>query len=308
MRLLTAESDYLIDAGKGFAPRSIEGKGKATRWNTLLLLQTWSSRCAASKFCAAEHWAAACADYAHENDDVLVSFEDVSGSHLTALPFVNRLEQLGQAADALLHNKQLVLAADFDPRQLTLVFSSHLFGAGKTAFAGRVFRGLNAAFRGKMFYARSMGVPADASSIISAIARLVVNAAESAGVITLSTAESLRTGSLDITSVVYTVQTSLVSNESSPRAFSELFLHLDEFDLSHGSLLQAYSCLRSLDELAAYDYVWQQAFFPILCAPNMHLVVTGRVPRACHSRNAERQCASVDVSVCCLPGCIGHTA
>lgn len=248
--------------------------------NVLLvcLLMTFRAYHAGATFCASDLCEAACADYANESEDVFVSFEDICRNRLTTLPFVNRLEQLGQAADALLHNKQLVLSAAYDPRQLTLVFSSHLFGAGKTAFARRLHRGLDAAFHGKMYYALSMGVPADASSIVSAIARLVVNAAECAHVLTFAEAEALRTGSCEITSVVHAIQVRLVANECGPTAISELFLHMDKFDLSHSLLLQAYPDLRTADVLARYDYVLQQAFCPIMRAPNLHLVITGRSP------------------------------
>ena len=191
---------------------------------------------------------------------------------------MNRLGQLNQAASALLYNKQLALSENYDPRQLTLVFSSHLFGAGKTAFAKRLFRGLNTAFRGKMFYALSLGVPADSTSVVQAITCMVVNAAVCAGVISMHEAETLRSGRSSITSVIHVIQTRLVSNEGKSSAISELFLHFDEFDLSHISLLQHYRSLREADPLTRYDVVWLHAFVPILRAPNLHLVITGRAP------------------------------
>jgi hypothetical protein len=186
------------------------------------------------------------------------------------------LEQLGLAAGALLHNTRLILSEGFDPRQLTLVFCSHLFGAGKTAFAHRLFRGMQAAFRGKMSYALSMGIPLDSTSIFAAVARMVINGAECAGVI--SNVEALRLTSCGIASVVTVIQDRLITKENVVSAVSELFLHFDEFDLSNPAVLRAYPSLRSADSLERYDIVWQQAFFFILRAPNLHLIITGRAP------------------------------
>lgn len=233
-----------------------------------------SPSCAVVPFCADVLFTAASQDYARENENVIFSYNDVCLGHVTELPFVNRLEQLGHAAGALLHNKRLILSpSGFDPRQLTLVFSSHLFGAGKSAFAHRLFRGLNYAFKGKMFYALSMGVPSGAPSIFAAIARLVINAAERANVISNGESEALRNGSCDITSVASVIQKRLSANDKDSSAISELFLHFDEFDLS-----RAFESLTNAQLLSCYDSVWLHAFVPILLAPNMHLVITGRAP------------------------------
>lgn len=223
--------------------------------------------------------AAAFAYYRNEDGFVDVENSSVVFGSVALLPFVNRVEQLCDAARALVQNVTLLRTTpQGDSRMSTLVFCSQLYGAGKTSFAERLAAGLNAAYGGKLWYSRSEGLTADVTTADAAIALVVIRAAEQGSVITPEDAGRLRLpGFCNLISVLSFVQARLVSNEKVPGAVSRLFLHLDEFDLSSIDMLE-FQHLKRSTLLDCYDYVWRVLLLPILRQHNFHLIVTGRPP------------------------------
>lgn len=193
------------------------------------------------------------------------------------MPFVNRVSQLDRASQALLHNTSLALSGG-DTQKYELVFCSQLFGAGKTSFAKRLAVGLDAAFGGALSYVRLVGVQFDAPTLRIAFARMLIDAARQDDIISRVEAESLLSGSCSFTEALKFVQNRLVENVGVPGVKSQLFLHLDEFDLSSPALLQSYETLRTATTTGRYDIVWTALLVSILQSPNLHLVVTGRPP------------------------------
>lgn len=209
--------------------------------------------------------------YIREDDIVCIDQRDAANARVYTLPFVNRVEQLVLAADALLQNVQLALSKG-DSRRYKLVFCAQLFGAGKTSFAERLALGLKKAYGGKLVYARLEGIPTDSGSLEKAVARMVIDAAEQGEVIPTTEAESLRSGSCVMSSILLSLEERLVSNSM------RLFIHMDEFDLSCSALLAAYPMLRELSPNDRYNFIWRRSLMPLLRSPNLHLIVTGRVP------------------------------
>ena len=209
--------------------------------------------------------------YIREDDILCIDQRDAADARVYKLPFVNRVEQLVLAADALLQNVQLALSKG-DSRRYKLVFCAQLFGAGKTSFAERLAQGLEKAYGGKLVYARLEGIPTDSGSLEKAVARMVIDAAEQREVISITEAESLRSGSCVMSSILLFLEKRLVSNSM------RLFIHMDEFDLSCSALVAAYPMLRELSPNDRYNHIWRCSLMPLLRSPNLHLIVTGRVP------------------------------
>lgn len=221
--------------------------------------------------------AAARAYYAQEDEFVDVDYTFIAAGSVTRLPFVNRVDQLCDAACALVHNVVLLRTSPAsDSRMSKLVFCSQLFGAGKTSFAERVAAGLNVAYDGKQSYVRLEGVPTNVYSADAAIAHMVIGAAEQGKVILPEDAARLRLpGFCALCSVLLFVQERLAANERVPGAVSRLFLHFDEFDLSNIKALE-FEHLQNKTPIDRYNYVWRHMLLPILRQPNFHLIVTGK--------------------------------
>jgi len=188
-------------------------------------------------------FAAAGAYYKREDEFVDVDYMSAAAGSVTRLPFVNRVEQLCDAARELIHNVSLVRTSPAsDSRMLKLVFCSQLFGAGKTSLLKRVAAGLNAAYGGRQSYVRFEGVSVgDPATVDSAIVRMVIDAAEQGKVIAPEDAARLRRpGFCVLSSVLLFVQKRLAANDMVPGTVSRLFLHLDEFDLSNINVLKLF--------------------------------------------------------------------
>lgn len=112
----------------------------------------------------------------------------------------------------------------------------------------------------------------DASSLESAVALMVHDAAPDAGVIGDGACGINRN---DLGWVLHTTASQLRANGTKNDAsITQLFLHFDEFDLGDISMNKYFAPTElGVDR---YRTAWQACLVPILHTPHLHLIVTGR--------------------------------
>lgn len=207
----------------------------------------------------------------------------VSGLDPVPLPFVNRQKELSETMHLLLNNSERV-SRERGSREMSLVFLSQLFGIGKTKFGEKLGKVAQAIYgEGKCHYARFIvSEPGRAVDLEAVFVNLVLNASVAAGLLTGEEAEARR--GYDLGSVLDFIRPRLEANEARGGCVSQLFLHLDEFDMANPSFDHLFSVIDSqckndsLQPLYRHYRVWNTFLVHLQAEPRIHLLVSGRSP------------------------------